>query len=324
MKSCRKLCYHGPTAHRFQSSDHSRSISNCSPERWIDRRLRPSMIEDDDSIKCTTGKQKCGKYACRWRWRWRQSSDDSQFLIVLQNDESIESYDFCINDREYNDDNIKRMTDKKKKRWGKYACRWRRRWRESNNDSQFLIVLQKDRLIEDYDLHINDRRWQYKMITDKQKCGKYICRWRRKESNDNSHSIFVLQNDGSIEGYDFCINDREYNDDNIKRMTDKKKKRCGKYAYQWRRREVMTLTRFLIILQKDRLIEGYDFRINDRRWQQYKMITDEKDMENTLVDEDEENSMTILIRFLFSRTIDRSKILTFNDRGWWQYKIYDG
>ena len=73
------------------------------------------MIEDDDSIKCTTGKQKCGKYACRWRWRWRQSSDDSQFLIVLQNDESIESYDFCINDREYNDDNIKRMTDKKKK-----------------------------------------------------------------------------------------------------------------------------------------------------------------------------------------------------------------
>ena len=266
MKSCRKLCYHGPTAHRFQSSDHSRSISNCSPERWIDRRLRPSMIEDDDSIKCTTGKQKCGKYACRWRWRWRQSSDDSQFLIVLQ----------------------------------------------------------KDRLIEDYDLHINDRRWQYKMITDKQKCGKYICRWRRKESNDNSHSIFVLQNDGSIEGYDFCINDREYNDDNIKRMTDKKKKRCGKYAYQWRRREVMTLTRFLIILQKDRLIEGYDFRINDRRWQQYKMITDKKDMENTLVDEDEENSMTILIRFLFSRTIDRSKILTFNDRGWWQYKIYDG
>ena len=134
------------------------------------------------------------------------------------------------------------------------------------------------------------------------KCGKYACQWRWKwrESSDDSQFLIVLQNDGSIEGYDFCINDREYNDDNIKRMTDKKKKRCGKYAYQWRRREVMTLTRFLIILQKDRLIEGYDFRINDRRWQQYKMITDKKDIENTLVDE--ENSMTILIRFLFSRT----------------------
>ena len=148
MKSCRKLCYHGPTAHRFQSSDHSRSISNCSPERWIDRRLRPSMIENDDSIKCTMGKGRCRKYACQWRRR--ESTDDFQFLIVLQNNGSIEGYDFCINDREYNDDNIKRMTDKK--RWGKYTCRWRRRWRESSDDCQFLIVHQNNGSIEGYDL----------------------------------------------------------------------------------------------------------------------------------------------------------------------------
>ena len=87
---------------------------------------------------------KCGKYACQWRWKWRESSDDSQFLIVLQNNGSIEGYDFCINDREYNDDNIKRMTDKK--RWGKYAYQWRRR--EFSDDSHSIFNYSPERSID--------------------------------------------------------------------------------------------------------------------------------------------------------------------------------